>query len=233
MLETLFSPLCKLSFTKISGILVIAGLATCPAAFTQKMERLNIRYPMPMFVGTPKDMQVENLEKTWELARPPFLVPEGTMNIARGKFVECSDENLLTGDPEMITNGDKEAADGSIIELHEGPQYITIDLEQPSVIYAVAVWHYHNKARVYYDLIVQVAEDPDFLTGVSTLFNNDFDNSLGFGVGEDPHYIETYEGRLIDGRGTVGQYVRLYSNGNTDNALNHYIEVEVYGKTLP
>jgi len=86
---------------------------------------------------------------------------------------------------------------------------------------------------VYYDLIVQVAEDTDFLTGVSTLFNNDFDNSLGFGVGEDPHYIETYEGRLIDGRGTVGQYVRLYSNGNTDNALNHYIEVEVYGKTLP
>jgi hypothetical protein len=26
-----------------------------------------------------------------------------------------------------------------------------------------------------------------------------------------------------------GQYVRLYSNGNTSNDLNHYIEVEVHG----
>jgi len=24
--------------------------------------------------------------------------------------------------------------------------------------------------------------------------------------------------------------VRLYSNGNTSNEMNHYIEVEVYGK---
>jgi hypothetical protein len=26
-----------------------------------------------------------------------------------------------------------------------------------------------------------------------------------------------------------GRYVRLYSNGNTSNDLNHYVEVEVYG----
>jgi len=27
-----------------------------------------------------------------------------------------------------------------------------------------------------------------------------------------------------------GRYVRLYSNGNTTNKMNHYIEVEVFGK---
>ena len=43
-------------------------------------------------------------------------------------------------------------------------------------------------------------------------------------------YIETYQGKLIDAKGVKGRYVRLYSNGNTTNKMNHYIEVEVWGK---
>jgi len=35
---------------------------------------------------------------------------------------------------------------------------------------------------------------------------------------------------LIDAKGANGRYVRLYSNGNTTNKLNDYIEVEVWGK---
>ena len=46
-------------------------------------------------------------------------------------------------------------------------------------------------------------------------------------------YIETYQGKLIDAKGVKGRYVRLYSNGNTTNKLNHYIEVEVLGKPPP
>ena len=42
-------------------------------------------------------------------------------------------------------------------------------------------------------------------------------------------YIEVAEGRLIDPKGVKGRYVRFYSNGNTTNDLNHYVEVEVYG----
>jgi hypothetical protein len=34
----------------------------------------------------------------------------------------------------------------------------------------------------------------------------------------------------VSGKGTKGRYVRLYSNGSTANEMNHYIEVEVYGK---
>lgn len=211
---------------------IFAGVVICQSVPCQKMERLQIRYPMPMFVGTPKDMEVENLERTWEITLPPILVPEGTVNIALGKFVECSGEGLLSGDPELVTDGDKEAVDGSYIELEDGPRHITIDLEKPMAIYAIAVWHYHEKARVYYDIVVQAADDPDFITGVTTLYNNDHDNSIGFGVGEELHYIETHEGRLIDGKGIISRFVRLYSNGNTDNDLNHYIEVEVYGKPV-
>ena len=62
-----------------------------------------------------------------------------------------------------------------------------------------------------------------------TVYNNDHDNSAGMGVGKDLAYIETNEGRLVDGKGTTGQYVRLYSKGNTSNEMNHYIEVEVFG----
>jgi hypothetical protein len=36
---------------------------------------------------------------------------------------------------------------------------------------------------------------------------------------------------LIDAKGVKGRYVRLYSKGNTTNKLNHYIEVEVFGKS--
>lgn len=201
-----------------------AGLLTA-----QEMEPLKISYPKPLFIGTPMDLEVERLEKTWEIPFPLFLIPEGTVNVARDKFVECSDEDLVLGEPDLITDGDKEAVDGSFIEMHNGPQYITIDLEESCTIYTIALWHYHKKARVYFDVVVQVAEDPDFIVNVTTLYNNDHDNSLGLGVGEDLHYIETYEGRLIDARGVESQFVRLYTNGNTDNELNHYIEVEVYG----
>ena len=46
------------------------------------------------------------------------------------------------------------------------------------------------------------------------------------------HYVETAEGKLIDAKGVQGRYVRLYSKGNNNNDLNHYIEVEVYGKPV-
>ena len=35
---------------------------------------------------------------------------------------------------------------------------------------------------------------------------------------------------VISGEGVKGRYVRLYSKGNTANEMNHYTEVEVFGK---
>ncbi|MCA9245144.1 MAG: hypothetical protein KDA32_14390, partial [Phycisphaerales bacterium] len=66
------------------------------------------------------------------------------------------------------------------------------------------------------------------LKDVTTVYNNDHDNSSGMGVGTDKEYWETFEGRLIDGKGAKGRYVRLYSNGSTEDDQNHYTEVEVF-----
>jgi len=209
--------------------------ATTPAAATAQNSGgqpvpLEIKLPKPMFVGTPTNIDVPNLEKPLGGPRPPFLAPAGTKNVAFKKPVTGSDEQPIIGELSMITDGDKEAAEGSFVEMGPGVQYVTIDLKNRSTIYAIVVWHYHKQPVVYRAVVVQVADDRDFITGVQTVFNNDIGNSCGRGVGKEMSYVETAEGKLIDARGVQGRYVRLYSRGNTSNDLNHYIEVEVYGK---
>jgi len=199
------------------------------------MAPMDIKLPKPMFVGTPQDTRVPNLRKPRGKARPPFLAPIGTTLLSLNKPVSASDEEPIIGDIEMITDGDKEAADGSYVELGPFVQHVTVDLEKQCEIVAVVVWHYHKQPRVYFDVVAQISDDPDFITGVNTIFNNDIDNSAGLGIGKDMHYTETSEGELIDclSLGSPkGRYVRLSSNGNTSNDLNHYIEIDVYGKPV-
>jgi hypothetical protein len=197
-----------------------------------KLSPLEIKLPRPMFIGTEKPIRVSNLKKLSTEDRPPFWAPAGTTNVALSKPVTSSDEEPLIGEIEMVTDGDKEAADGSFVELGPTLQHVTIDLLAKYEIYAISVWHFHKNPRVYFDVVVQVADDSDFITNVKTLFNNDTDNSAGLGAGTDMHYVETYKGELIDAKGIKARYVRLYCNGNNNNDLNHYIEVEVYGRAI-
>ena len=217
------------------------GSAERPDISTQKMSNTNSRpvklvpieleLPTPMYVGTKENIRVPRLRKVRTEAGPPFLAPEGTRNVALGKPVSSSDEVPVIGELEMITDGDKEATDGSYVELGPFLQHVTIDLQSEHEIYALRLWHYHQTPRVYFDVVVQIAGDPDFVGDVSTLFNNDMDNSAGLGVGSDMHYVETHFGELLDARGVRGRYVRLYSSGSTGGETNHYIEVEVYGRS--
>ena len=87
-----------------------------------------------------------------------------------------------------------------------------------------------RRPRVYFDVIVQLADDAAFKKNVRTLFNNDHDNTSGLGAGKDMNYVETAEGKLVDAKGARARYVRLYSKGNNANELNHYVEVEVFGR---
>ncbi len=197
-----------------------------------KMVPIPLELPKPMFVGTPQNLRVPNLQKPLGKPRPPFYAPEGTTNVAAGKSISSSDEEPVIGEIEMITDGDKDASDGSFVELGPFEQYVTVDLGAEHEIYAVVVWHFHKQPRVYFDVVTQLSNDPDFVTGVTTVFNNDIDNSLGLGLGSDMHYVETSEGKLIDAKGSKARYVKLHSNGNNANELNHFIEVEVYGKPI-
>lgn len=211
---------------------MVLGILFAAAAQPQELVPLPLVLPKPMFEGTPQNLKVPNLEKPLGKPRPPFLAPAGAANVAKGKPVSSSTPGPSAGDLEMVTDGDKSGADGSYVELGPGVQHISIDLESRHVIYAVVVWHYHKQPRAYHDVVVQAADDPDFVTGVRTLFNNDHNNTAGLGIGRDLAYVDTAEGKLIDARGVEARYVRLYSNGNTANNLNHYVEVEVYGKPV-
>jgi hypothetical protein len=193
---------------------------------------LKLDLPRPLFVGTPRPLKLPNLEKPRTGRRPDLMVPAGTVNLSKGKPVTASDSLPVIGELTLITDGDKSGGDGTYVEFGPGVQWVQVDLQTPAKIAAIAVWHFHSQARAYHDVIVQVSDDPEFKKDVHTLFNNDDNNSAGLGVGTDPAYIETYEGRLIEGKGVVGRYVRLYSNGNTSDELNHYVEVEVYGQAV-
>lgn len=196
-----------------------------------EMTTLEPEYPEAQFQGTPVPVKLPNLEKPGTKA-PKVMIAAGSVNLAAGKAVSGSDEFPIIGELSFVTDGDKGGVEGSYVELGPDKQYVQIDLEQKSAIYAVLVWHYHSQARAYHDVIVQVSDDPEFAAGVETLYNNDHDNSSGMGVGKDPAYIETNKGRIIDAEGVEGRYVRLYSAGSTSNDMNHYVEVEVYGTPI-
>jgi hypothetical protein len=196
-----------------------------------KMVPLTLEWPMARFSGTPKNIREPKLEPVAD--KPPALmVPEGVVNLSSKKPVTSSDANPVIGELATVTDSDKEAIDGSYVELGPGVQWVQIDLGQLSEVYAIVLWHYHMEGRVYHDVVVRVADDPDFITNVRTLFNNDFDNSSGLGIGENLQYIETKWGKVIDGKGVKARYVRLYSNGSSASDQNHYTEVEVYGKPV-
>lgn len=185
--------------------------------------------PPELIEGTPKPMKVPNLLQAPDKA-PEFLVPEGTVLLSKDKPVTASDDFPLIGELTLITDGDKQTGEGYFVELLDGLQWVQIDLEQTADVNAIWLWHFHSQKRAYHDVIVQVSDDPEFKDGVTTVFNNDYDDSAGMGKGSDRPYVESRFGIVIDGKGAKGRYVRLYSNGNTANELNHYIEVEVWGK---
>ena len=210
----------------LAAVLPLLGVQAQDA----QLAPLPIQLPKPLFVGTPVPVKLPNLEKPREGRRPAFMAPAGAKNLAEGKEVTSSDSEPLLGDLTLITDGDKAGDEGCFVELGSGKQWVQIDLGAESDIYAILVWHFHSQARVYKSVVVQVSNDPEFAKDVTTVYNSDYENVLGFGEGKDPAYIESYEGRLIDAKGVKGRYVRLYSAGNTSTEMNHYIEVEVWGK---
>ena len=212
-----------------SLVLFAAALAPLGAQTDPGKEELKLKLPKPMFIGTPTNLRSPNLEVITGKPRGPFYVPKGTVLLSAKKTVTSSDMQPVIGELDMITDGEKSGGDGYFVELGPGPQWVQIDLGSSHPLSAILAWHYHSQARIYRDVIVQVSDDPAFKTGVTTVFNNDHDNSSKIAQGKDKEYIEVADCRLFDPKGARGRYVRLSSKGNTTNDLNHYVEVEVYG----
>lgn len=206
----------------------LIALATCVHA--ADLEPLVLELPAPAFKGTPKDLKVDpNVEPLSDKPRPAMMVPKDLSNLAKGKPVTAS-TGTTSSSLKKVVDGDKEAYDTSAFLMKKGTQWVQIDLGETAEIFAVAIWHAHDVVKVYRDVIVQVSDDPDFKEGVSTLYNNDRDNSSELGAGKDREYFETAEGRLLDAKGVKGRYLRSHTRGSTDSALNERVEIEVYGR---
>jgi hypothetical protein len=112
--------------------------------------------------------------------------------------------------------------------MKKGTQWVQIDLGQEFEIHAIAMWHDHRYVQVTRDVILQISNDAEFKTGVTTLYNNDADNSSGLGVGTDREYFELEFGRVVPVKGVKARYVRGYTKGSSLSALNCWQEIEVY-----
>lgn len=217
--------------TSLAYAVTLLLAASAPLRAQEAKVPLTTTFPPPLTIGTPVPIKVPNLETPDPNRKQELLVPAGTTNLALKKTVKSSDSDPLLGTLDMVTDGVKNADEGNFVELAPGKQWVQIDLGSKADISAVWVWHFHSQARAYKGVVVQVSDDPDFIDGVKTIFNNDSENVCGLGAGKDPAYVETNQGRLMPAKEPVqGRYVRLYSNGNSSNPSNHYIEVEVYGK---
>lgn len=207
--------------------LALSALALAASASAANVP-LKVEYPKPLFAGTPRPVSLANLEPAGT-KRPDIMVSPDVKLLSKGKTVTSSDSLPVIGELNFITDGDKTGIDGAYVELGPGVQWVQVDLGASAKIAAVAVWHFHSQARVYHDVVIQISDDKDFKKGVRTIFNNDDDNSAKLGKGADKAYVEVNHGRVVDAKNTTGRYVRLTSNGNTSDELNHYCEIEVFG----
>jgi len=211
-----------------------ADEAHTAAAVPKDKALIRISLPKPVFEGTPKEIKgAFNLEPPRGKPYPAIMVPIGCDKLlSRDCKVTSSDPDPIIGELSYITDGDKEYDAATYVELGPGVQWVQVDLGEEREIYAACVWHNHYEARVYRDVICRISNDPDFIDGVVTVFNNDHDNSAKLGAGTDKEYIETHEGRPFPIHAVKGRYARFYSRGNTSNELNHYTEIEIYGREV-
>lgn len=209
--------------------LVLACLASTVRADDAKAtEPLKLKLPNHTLKGTPEDLPAgPNIEPPSDKPPPALQVPAGLVNVAAGKPVSSSVPPFL-GELSQITDGKKQPLDEDAVEFKKGVQWVQVDLGQSFVIHAVAMWHDHRYVQAMHDVILQVSDDPEFKTGVTTLFNNDNDNSAGLGVGTDREYFELEFGRVVAGKGVKARYVRGYTKGGSLTALNCWQELEVY-----
>jgi hypothetical protein len=223
-----------LTHTACLSLATLCGGLLAGTAAAQTPVPLPLKLPMPAFRSTPAEVpRGPHIEPPSDKNRAPFLAPAGARNLALGKQAISSDKSPITGSVSQVTDGNKEAIDDAVIELHKNVQWVQVDLERACEIHAVLLWHDHRDLQIFRCVIVQVADDSDFTTNVRTLFNNDLENAAGLGIGKDKQYFETYQGRLIDARGAKARYLRCYSKGSNMSALNCYAEIEVWGTASP
>lgn len=229
LLVSLLGAWCCVAGASTNGTLVASTTSE------EKLVPIPLKLPAPSFgVNGPVEYLLlvggPHLEPRGRAPRPPFLAPPRVTNVALHKQLTVSDNAPHAGSASLLTDGNKEAEDENVFEMHRGKQWVQIDLGELYRMYAIVLWHDHRyHYPVYHGVVVMASDRPDLTTGTQILFNNDYENTQGFGPGRDLEYFETFEGKLMDPKGAKARYLRFYSNGNSRDVLNAYTEIEVYG----
>lgn len=206
---------------------VLAGLMSFSAAAADTMP-LKLNLPAHTTKGTPEDLPTgPNIEPPPKTAPAPIQVPSGVKNVAVGKSVTSS-VAPYTGELAQITDGKREPLDEDVVEFKKGTQWVQVDLGASQEIHAIVFWHDHRLLQAFHDSVVQISDDPEFKDGVTTVYNNDTDNSSKLGVGTDREYFELEFGRVVPVKAVKARYVRGYTKGSTLSAINCWQEIEVY-----
>ncbi len=196
-------------------------------------KEVKFELPRPLYVS----LQGSRLQTTALPHQPrgKVYLPADARNVALHKPVTSSDDFPIIGKISQITDGDKELTEVHLVEIGPGTQWVQIDLKEKFKIHGVLLWHSvasYGTRRVYRDVVIHLANDVEFTKNVRTVYNNDDDNSSGFGVGKDREYYEDTEGQWISFEAEPARYVRLYSRGNTSDPQNQYSEVEVWASPV-
>jgi len=180
------------------------------------------------------EWKLESLDSLGAITRTETVRDPNAVNYAAtAKFTgsvairnksEINNRSVQTGAEFMATVG-------------SGAQYVTIDLGEAKDIDRLRFWHDFEAGKRYNDVVVMLSNDRKFRSR-TIVYNNDNDNSLGFGIGDDRVYAETFTGKTVELPATVrARYVRLYSNGwqlirkagITSGDDNAYAEIQVIG----
>lgn len=203
--------------------------------------------PYSIMIGTclalsvgarPLDIRSPNLDPVRGGTSPSAIrVPVAGDNLlSQGCPVTSSVAEPCRGELAFITDGEKECGENesTMVKIAQGVQWVQIDLRTSQVINAVCIWRHHPLPRVYGDVVVRLANDAGFTLDVTTVFNNDHDNSAALGTGSDKEYIDDFSGKTIAVPSIRARYVRVYSNGSyldqgATDSFNYCTEIEVYG----
>lgn len=223
-------------FVPLVLLALVVGLVAARLSGTENKPQVLIKptFPKPFFTSGPFACNLPHLEKSdASKVIKQFYAPSGTRLASLGKAVTASAAPLEGALLAFLTDGESSSEKGTVLVLPAGKQWVQIDLGQSMNVQKAHVWHAQSqRPDAYLDLVVQVGEDAAFRENVVTLFNADADGSLGFGKGNDPAYVETNHGRVIDGDGVRARHVRLWSAGSYNDGFIRFAEVAVYASPL-
>ncbi len=162
----------------------------------------------------------------------------GVMRAAAASGTNVAYQKTVTAEAGVWMANPQYATDGILntsyyTNLGSGPVYIVIDLGQNYQLGELRFWHYYADGRTYHDVIAQLSQYSNF-SSLTTVFNNDTNNSAGQGTGSNSEYAESSAGKDVAlSTPVTARYLRLWTNGSTVNAFNHCVEVQAFASASP